>query len=80
LAALLNLLTVLVFALPGFVSTLLSHDTDEGNSQILIHVCEVIHTQLDISKEGTLREELAREVISLVQALSFNVNDDLVNK
>ncbi|KAF8236475.1 hypothetical protein L208DRAFT_1390557 [Tricholoma matsutake] len=80
LAALLNLLTVLVFALPAFVSTLLSHHMDDGNSRILVHVCEVIQTQLDISKEGTLREELGREIISLVQALSFNVNDDLLKK
>jgi hypothetical protein len=56
------------------------NDTNEGNSQILVHVCEVIQNQLDISKEGTRSEELGREVICLVQALSFNVNDDLVNK
>jgi hypothetical protein len=55
-------------------------DKDDGNSQILVHVCEVIQNQLDISKEYTLSEELGREVISLVQALSFNVNDDFVNR
>lgn len=81
MAALLNLLTILVFALPGFVSTMLSHvqDTDEANSHILVHVCDVIQDQLDSSKESTPRE-LGQEVISLIQALCFSVNDDLVNK
>jgi hypothetical protein len=82
LAALFNLLTMLVFVLPGFVSTLLSYveNTDKDNSQILVHVCEVILSQLDVSEEGQHREELGREIISLLQALSFNVNDDVVNK
>jgi hypothetical protein len=74
---------MLVFVLPGFVSTLLSYvqDTDVCNSQIMVHLCEVIRSQLDVSKESPPTEELGREIISLVQALSFNVNDDdVVNK
>ncbi|KAG6916673.1 hypothetical protein DXG01_005897 [Tephrocybe rancida] len=80
LAALLNLLAVLVYSLPDFGSSILSRPSDGTNdSQILIHISAIILDQREIEKQDS-HEALATEVVTLLEALSFTVDPELVGK
>ncbi|KAG6845895.1 hypothetical protein H0H87_000701 [Tephrocybe sp. NHM501043] len=79
LAALLNLLAVLVHSLPDFGTSVLSCNAGISNSQILVHLCGIILDQRENEKQE-FYETLATEVVTLLETLSFSVDSELVEK
>ncbi|KAF5380404.1 hypothetical protein D9615_004498 [Tricholomella constricta] len=81
LAALLNLLAVLIYSLPNFRSFILSEpfDTQTSDSRILVFLCGIILDLREIEKHPS-HEVLATEVVTLLESISLMVEAEFVDK
>ncbi|KAG6903020.1 hypothetical protein C0995_007453 [Termitomyces sp. Mi166 len=81
LAALLNLLAVLIYSLPDFGSSVLSQSFDAGTSDscILVYLAEMILEHREMEKEDS-HDALATEVVALLEALAYTVSPELVER
>ncbi|KAK7005601.1 hypothetical protein R3P38DRAFT_2556549 [Favolaschia claudopus] len=81
LAVLLNLLMFLCCSLPMFGSTLISPSHENGDDcDILDTLCSIIHDHLVPTKVQASSSELGGEAVGLLEALCWNMKDDLVNR
>lgn len=79
LASLLNLLSVLVYSLPGFTVSFFSHqEKPEDRSSFINFLCTLIVKKLAPSATHIHKDDLADEVLLLLQSLCHNTPDDLV--
>jgi len=76
LAALLNMLAVLIYSLPDFGSFILSHssDTQTTNCHLLVYLCRLI---LEQGHPETRNKALLTEIVTLLEALSFTAKSEL---
>ncbi|GLB37514.1 hypothetical protein LshimejAT787_0405650 [Lyophyllum shimeji] len=81
LATLFNMMAVLIYSLPDFGSVILSQpfDTQTADCRVLVFLCGIILDQREIEKQPS-HETLATEVVTLLEALSFTVDSELVDK
>ncbi|KAG5731973.1 hypothetical protein E4T56_gene18246 [Termitomyces sp. T112] len=81
LAALLNLLAVLIYSLPDFASSVLSEPCDAGisDSRILVYLSEIILEHREMEKQDS-REAVATEAVTLLEALAYTVSPELVER
>jgi len=77
LAAMLNLLTILTCSLPLFTSSLLTQTQENSESKIIVVLCDIVRRQLDPSQHA---DSLARETITILEALCWNIKDELSSK
>ncbi|KAL0956497.1 hypothetical protein HGRIS_002641 [Hohenbuehelia grisea] len=81
LAPLLNLLMTLCYSLPKFTAALLSIFHEETEPPLLTcQLCSLIASHLDVKNPSEYRDALGREILALLQALCWNVPEDLEPK
>lgn len=71
-----NLLTTLSYSLPDFASSLLAQAAGENQSHILVYSCRIIRDHLEPSKKDEHTDALARETLTLLESLCFNIADN----
>jgi len=81
LAALLNLLICLSCSLPMFAPTLLALSRETGDDcDILEVLCSIIRDHLVPTKDPHSGSTLGGETVGLLEALCWNVKDDLISR
>ncbi|KAJ7770127.1 hypothetical protein DFH07DRAFT_266343 [Mycena maculata] len=81
LAALLDLSTCLSCSLPMFTAFFLAQPQDgSGDSDLLEVLCSIIRDHLEPSKKTQPGSRLGNETIGLLEALCWNVKDDLIRR
>ncbi|KAF8210378.1 hypothetical protein K438DRAFT_153730 [Mycena galopus ATCC 62051] len=78
LSALLNLLASLSCSLPTFASTLLAENGDDCD--IIKILCSIIRNHLAPTKHPHSGSTLGGETVGLLEALSWSVKDDLIDR
>ncbi|KAG6879668.1 hypothetical protein C0992_013204 [Termitomyces sp. T32_za158] len=81
LAALLNLLAMLIYSLPDFGSLIMSQPCDAGTSDscILVYLSEIVLDHREMEKLD-FWEVLSTEVVTLLEALAYSVPPELVGR
>ncbi|KAJ7901938.1 hypothetical protein B0H14DRAFT_1261278 [Mycena olivaceomarginata] len=80
LAALLHLLVCLSCSLPTFAATLLAPSRENGDYDILEILCSIIRDHLVPTKQPRSGSTLGGETIGLLEALCWNVKDELIGR
>lgn len=78
LSALFDLLRTLCYTIPSFTAALMTPSSGEESPRILTAVCDAIRTFAPTKNEDDERGKLAHVTLSLLEALAWNVPEDIL--